>query len=184
MACDGWFVASNSKRACDQALGEGDVASGRTPGDLLLHPVALLALVLVIFNDRVLKVRYPSEFTGKLSDVAGLVFFPLFLVAAIEAVRWLYRRLSWQLSSRAVVVAVVVVGAVMAAIKTWQPAGDLYRAVMGAVLYPVDGVSSVSRGNGLPSLGRVGLVQDKADLFALPFLLVPVWVARRVMDAR
>ena len=74
MACDGWFVASNSKRACDQALGEGDVASGRTPGDLLLHPVALLALVLVIFNDRVLKVRYPSEFTGKLSDVAGLVF--------------------------------------------------------------------------------------------------------------
>ena len=41
----------------------------------------------MIVNDRVLKVRYPSEVTGKLSDFAGLVFFPLFLVAAAEALR-------------------------------------------------------------------------------------------------
>jgi hypothetical protein len=156
----------------------------RTPGDLLLHPAAIAALVVVIVNDRVLKVRYPSEVSGKLSDFAGLVFFPLFMVAAIEAVRWLYRRSSWQLTSRAVVVAVVVVGVAMVAIKTWQPAGDLYRTVMGAVLYPVDAVSSVARGDGLPILGRVNLVQDRTDLFALPFLIVPVWVARRVMDAR
>jgi len=156
----------------------------RTPGDLLLHPVAVAALVVVIVNDRVLKVRYPSEVSGKLSDFAGLVFFPLFLVAAIEGARWLYRRSSWPLTSRAVVVAVVVVGAAMVAIKTSQPAGDVYRTVMGAVLYPVNAAASVARGDGLPSLGRVGLVPDRTDLFALPFLLVPVWVAHRVMDAR
>lgn len=166
----------------DEAVGE-DVAAAtsRMPGDLLLHPVALVALVLVIFNDRVLKVRYPSEVSGKLSDFAGLVYFPLFLVAAIEGARWLRRRTGWELTPRAVVVAVVVVGAAFVAIKVSHPAGEVYRTVMGVVLYPLDLLSSVVAGDGVPPLSRVSLVEDKVDLIAVPALLLPVWVAKRVM---
>lgn len=151
------------------------------PGDLLLHPVALVALVLVIFNDRVLKVQFPSELSGKLSDFAGLVYFPLFLVAVIEGARWLRRRVGWELTPRAVIVAVLVIGAAFTAIKVSYPAGEAYRSAMGIVLYPVDVVSHVARGNGVPPVARVSLVQDKVDLIAIPALLLPVWVAMRVM---
>jgi hypothetical protein len=180
--CDGCSVASSGEPWADDAA-DTDVVTrtARVPGDLLLHPVALVALVLVIFNDMVLKVSYPSVLSGKLSDFAGLVYFPLFLVAAFEGLRWLRRRSGWELTPRAVVVAVVVVGSAFVAIKVSYPAGEVYRTVMGMVWYPLDLVSSVLGGNGVPPLSRVALVQDRVDLIAVPSLLLPVWVARRVM---
>ncbi len=175
-------MAKNGETDADDAVRKRVSATGRTPGDLLLHPVALVALVLVIFNDRILKVSYPSEVSGKLSDFAGLVYFPLFLVAAIEGARWLRRRTGWELTSRSVVVAVVVVGTAFVAIKVSHPAGEVYRTVMGVVLYPLDLLSSVMAENGVPPLSRVSLVEDKVDLIAVPALLLPVWIARRVMS--
>jgi len=180
--CDAGLVAKNGETDADDAVRKRVSATGRTPGDLLLHPVALVALVLVIFNDRILKVSYPSEVSGKLSDFAGLVYFPLFLVAAIEGARWLRRRTGWELTSRSVVVAVVVVGTAFVAIKVSHPAGEVYRTVMGVVLYPLDLLSSVMAENGVPPLSRVSLVEDKVDLIAVPALLLPVWIARRVMS--
>jgi hypothetical protein len=48
------------------------------------HPLTLLNLGLLLLNDHVLKAAVPSWLTGKLSDFAGLFFFP-FLLAAILA---------------------------------------------------------------------------------------------------
>lgn len=52
------------------------------PLTLLLRPLPLLAVALLAVNDHVLKglPGAPSWLTGKLSDVAGLFFFPLLLV--------------------------------------------------------------------------------------------------------
>lgn len=50
---------------------------------LLVSPGFLLALVLLLVNDHVLKAAYPGWFTGKLSDFAGLFCFPLFFVALL-----------------------------------------------------------------------------------------------------
>ncbi len=156
----------------------------RSPGDLLLHPVALVALAVVIVNDRVLKVNYPSDVSGKLSDFAGLVYFPLFLVSVAEGVRWIVRRRAWELSERAVWIATGIVGVAMTLIKTSSPAGEVYRTVMGIVLWPVDSLGSAMRGDGLAPLGRAGLVQDRTDLFALVVLCLPIWVGHRVMRTR
>lgn len=48
------------------------------------HPLALSSIGLLLLNDHVLKAAVPSWLTGKLSDFAGLFFFP-FLLAAILA---------------------------------------------------------------------------------------------------
>lgn len=48
----------------------------------LRHPLTIASIVLLVLNDHVFKVIVPSALTGKLSDFAGLFFFP-FLVAAI-----------------------------------------------------------------------------------------------------
>ncbi|MBV6451456.1 MAG: hypothetical protein MHPDNHAH_02194 [Anaerolineales bacterium] len=47
----------------------------------LQHPLTLLSIALLLLNDHVFKTVSPSWLTGKLSDFAGLFFFP-FIVAA------------------------------------------------------------------------------------------------------
>ncbi len=53
------------------------------PAGEFLHPIPLLALVLLVANDWWLKPSdwAPVALTGKLSDFAGLLFFPLLLTA-------------------------------------------------------------------------------------------------------
>src|SRR5687767_7512311 len=47
----------------------------------LQHPLSLLSIAVLLLNDHVFKTISPSWITGKLSDFAGLFFFP-FIVAA------------------------------------------------------------------------------------------------------
>ena len=72
-------------------------------GGWILHPVALGSFALLGLNDHLLKQEYGTWWTGKLSDVAGMMGFPLFLLAALETGRsvwgWLHEsrfRQSWQ----------------------------------------------------------------------------------------
>jgi hypothetical protein len=58
-----------------------------TPLRALAHPGSVLALVVLVLNDHVLKQAWPGWVTGKLSDVAGLVVAPLLLGAVLALVR-------------------------------------------------------------------------------------------------
>lgn len=60
------------------------INSSRVRGDFLLSPLFLLSLILLLFNDLYLKLNYPGLVSGILSDFAGIVFFPIFLVAVAE----------------------------------------------------------------------------------------------------
>ena len=51
---------------------------------MLLHPVVAAAVVVLLLNDHLFKAAAPGLATGKASDFAGLLFFPLLLVAAWE----------------------------------------------------------------------------------------------------
>lgn len=62
----------------------GDV---RTALRALAHPGAVLALVILVLNDHVLKQAWPGWVTGKASDVAGLVVAPLLLAALLTIAR-------------------------------------------------------------------------------------------------
>jgi hypothetical protein len=59
----------------------------RTSLRALAHPGAVLALVVLVLNDHVLKEAWPGWVTGKLSDVAGLVIAPLLLSALLAVAR-------------------------------------------------------------------------------------------------
>ena len=56
----------------------------RTSATLLFHPLFVLSLIALICNDFCWKYQYPNWFTGKLSDVAGLVVLPLFGMAFFQ----------------------------------------------------------------------------------------------------
>jgi len=66
-------------------------ALGGLPAGEFLHPLPLLALGLLAVNDHVLKywLVVPRWLTGKLSDFAGLFYFPLLLTACWGCLRWI-----------------------------------------------------------------------------------------------
>src|SRR6185436_11303383 len=56
----------------------------RVLGEALLSPLALLSLGVLVINDHALKGAFPGFVTGKLSDAAGMLLFPLLLHALVE----------------------------------------------------------------------------------------------------
>ncbi len=50
----------------------------------LQHPLTLLSIAILLLNDHFLKVVSPSWLTGKLSDFAGLFFFPFIVTAGLS----------------------------------------------------------------------------------------------------
>lgn len=139
----------------------------RVPGDWMLHPLALGAACVLALNDRVWKQAYGNWWTGKLSDVAGLLFFPWLLLAAWELGSWLLRR-PWRAGYRALrcCIAVTLVG--FTAINVSHELGARYEDLLRelwAVLRKV-----------LPAslwLGKPRHTVDPTDLLALVALLVP-----------
>src|SRR5687767_4407511 len=51
----------------------------------LLHPLTVLATVVLLVNDHVLKAAAPGWLTGKASDVAGLLVAPPLLALVLTA---------------------------------------------------------------------------------------------------
>lgn len=122
-----------------------------------MHPVAIGAVALLALNDHVLKHAYPGFVTGKLSDVAGMVFFPLLLT-------------SFTRSRRALAIACVVTAIAFALVKTMPWANDLYRVTWGAMQWPLRALRAWLADRPAPGIARVVLVRDPSDLLALPFV--------------
>jgi hypothetical protein len=130
----------------------------------MLHPVALAALAVLVLNDHVWKARYPGWLTGKLSDVAGLIVFPLVACAfARVAVRARPERVL------AAAIAATMIG--FALVKLWPQATHACAVAMGALQTPL-------------SPSPVTIMRDPTDLLALPFALVARWLPRSVDDDR
>jgi hypothetical protein len=145
----------------------------KTPGAAVLSPVALAALALLLVNDHVLKHAFPGVITGKLSDAAGLVFFPVLAWSLVEFVA------RTTLSRRAMLGFVVATGVYFALAKLWAPVAEPYRLLMSTLQWPARAIAALVDGHALPGVARVSFVHDVTDLVALPFLAVPAWLATR-----
>jgi len=157
---------------------EAPVRSAAVPGDALLHPLVFGAVLVLLLNDHVLKARWPSWWTGKLSDVAGLAMFPLLLQGLWEQAR--ERRARAFRPSWAVLVACVLLTAVcFGAVKLSETAGDGWRWGLGTLQWPARAAWALASGRAVPGVAPVSHVVDPTDLLALPALLIPLWVGRR-----
>ncbi|NMO18897.1 hypothetical protein HPC49_16590 [Pyxidicoccus fallax] len=149
----------------------------------MLHPVVLGAVVLLLLNDHVFKARWPSWWTGKLSDVAGLAMFPVLLQALWEKARARTGREFHP--SRAVLVAcVVLTGLCFSAIKVSADAGRAWQWALGTLQWPARAVWALLTGHPTPRVALVAHTVDATDLFTLPALLVALAVGwRRAGDS-
>jgi hypothetical protein len=131
---------------------------------LLSHPFSLAALGLMLVNDQVLRRLSPSWWTGKLSDLAWLLYVP-FIAAAVLA--WLIpgknrsRHEAWTFSLAFLLTGIVFILLKAVPFTNWM-ATRIFSAVTGAS----------------PSL-----LLDPGDLLALPALLLSAWLWRSSRDA-
>ena len=137
----------------------GQDGPGRTSPPLgeFFHPLPLAALVVLGLNDHLFKGAgwLPGWLTGKLSDFAGLLFFPLLLTAGGDTLWWLLRRGDWSLRRWKLALAIAVTAAGFAALKLSPAAAAAMDGVLGGMT-----------------------VADPTDLLALASLGVAWWVGR------
>ncbi len=145
----------------------------RVRGDLVLHPVALTGLVVLLLNDHVLKAAAPGFVTGKLSDLAGMAFFPFLLLAARDV---LLRRPP---TARSAWVAAVVTASTFTAVKLSDPARDVYATVVGRLRYPADALLT---GTGSPV--PVVIQPDPGDVVTVVACAAVVLVVTRTRSRR
>ena len=147
--------------------------SSSVAGNGLLHPVALGSVLVLVLNDHWWKHAWPGVVTGKLSDIAGLVFFPLLLQAIWETLAsWIGRE--WIPSHRALGIAALVTALGFTLVKVCPPVSDAWRIGLAALQWPVRAAWAAVRGRLIPSVGRVSLTRDATDLLTLPSVLVAI----------
>ena len=152
------------------------------PGDALLHPLAIAALCLLLVNDHVLKAAAPGAITGKLSDFAGLAFFPVLLVAAWElALAGLGR---WSAPSRAATfVACSTTALVFVLAKTVPSFAELLGWSIGAAQWLL-AIPVRLLADSPSAIAPASIVVDETDLIAILAMAVPLWIGQRRVRAR
>jgi hypothetical protein len=120
-------------------------------------PSVWLAIAVLLVNDHVLKAAHPSWLTGKLSDVAGLYFFPFLVLLAVGPL--LDRAGERPRASGLFAFIATALGFVL--IKVQPMANALAEQVLGA-----------------PFGGRAAIAMDPTDLLALA-AVAPAWLLWR-----
>ena len=118
----------------------------------LVHPYSLLSLFILAFNDHWFKGVGPSWLTGKLSDFAGLFYFP-FLV--ILLVTWILPRLS----------------------RNRLPIGHWVFPIVGiwfAATKTIPLVHTATSSFAELFVGKVQIMRDPGDVIAI-LSLIPAW---------
>jgi hypothetical protein len=129
-----------------------------------MHPIALLAVVLLLVNDWYLKPRYHGVVTGKLSDIAGLTFAPLILSSVIglglHAAASLGARVDPSLSRRRLLLCILATALGFTIVKLSPAASEGVAQLLG-------------------HLGRqASIYLDRSDLLCLPALGIAYSIGR------
>ena len=152
------------------ALARQAVTLRATAGDGILNPVAVVAVLVLLLNDHVWKTQYPGFVTGKVSGVAGFIFFPLLLQAFVE-VAALLRRRPCRPSRHVLLACTLCTGAVAVGAEVFPIIDNFLEIGWGLLRWPVD----LAQGE---PFQPAALTQDATDLFALPALLI-AWALGR-----
>lgn len=162
------------ERLFERIAPEETAAERALPLTLLVRPWPILSLVVLAVNDHLLKGSglLPGLVTGKLSDFAGLLFFPLLLVTlwdlALAAANAVLRRQVFLASptSQQLIVACLATGAFFSAVQIHPPVAELYARGTAFLAFWSDA-----------PLAQVAM--DPTDLVAVPVVVASFFLGQR-----
>ncbi len=156
----------------------------RAPGALLFHPLTVLSLLLLLFNDHYLKAAWPSALSGKLSDFAGVFLTPLVAFSAYELlVPRARRNVEPRRENRVLGLLVIATAVGFALPEIWAPADYAYRYGMGVARFPFRALASLLNAGHWPDFQPVVATADASDVLAVPMAFVAYRVGA-LPDAR
>ena len=146
------------------------------PLTLLVRPLPVLAVVLLALNDHWWKGSglLPGWLTGKLSDFAGLFFFPLLLVTlwnlACDGINGVLRRQALLASptTTQLMLAATATGAFFSAVQIHEPVALFYARVTAWLAF----------WNDAP---RAQVTMDPTDILAVPMVFLSFLVGLRAI---
>ena len=154
-----------------------DSRAGAAPGDALRHPLILGLLVVWALNDHVFKDHFANQWTGKLSDVAGLAVFPVVLLSAYEII-WALVGREPRVRNQVLWLSLVATGTCMVGINLSQAWADAYTLGLSLAQWPFQALGSLLTSGPTPPLANLKVTMDPSDLWTLPALGIPWWVGR------
>lgn len=101
-----------------------------------IHPIPLVSVVIMALNDHFLKYQFHNALTGKLSDVMGIFFFPLYLCAIYILMRSLLGQSKIKLESCHLLVSIGITSIIYTVINTSLEVAQFYELVMGKIGFP------------------------------------------------
>lgn len=137
------------------------------PAGEFLSFLPLAALAILAINDHWLKGSgaVPAWLTGKLSDLAGLVFFPLLVTAALDTALLAAARLGARIDF---------------SLRPWKLFGSVSLTGLAFAALKLVPQVAAAAGTAAASLGwHIAVAPDPTDLIALPALLVALWLGDR-----
>ena len=147
---------------------ESNTISRYQPGDCIRHPISLFMLLLWILNDHLFKSMWGNAITGKLSDIAGLVVFPLMLVATYE-LSCAFRRQAGTHLHLVLWLSLGFSALIMMMINISDWGAHLCRVGLGLLQWPFRCLWSSS----IVPVHQVHLTMDPTDLYTLGVLVIP-----------
>lgn len=146
------------------------------PLTMLVRPWPVLALIVLAVNDHLLKGSglFPGWFTGKLSDFAGLLFFPLLLVTlwnlACEGINGIVRRhMLWSSpTTTQLMIAATATGAFFSAVQIHEPVAEWYASVTASLAFWSDAP-------------RAEVTMDPTDIAAVPMVFLSFLLGQRAI---
>ena len=142
--------------------------SSYRPGDCIRHPMSVFMLWLWLLNDHVFKDLWGNTLTGKLSDISGLVVFPLIFVATYELI-CAYRQRAATHLHLVLWLSLGLSALIMILINMSDWGADLCRISLGLLQWPFRCLWSLS----IVPIHKVHLTMDPTDLWTLGALFIP-----------
>lgn len=122
-------------------------------------PAPLFGVAVLLLNDHVFKSAFHNTLTGKLSDVAGCFFLPLY----VSAVLALLTNLRWQ---HRVAIGAALMALLFTSIKLSPRVSEVVTSSLEVLSQPL-------------GIAQLHVVADPTDLVALPMIALAVFAARR-----
>ena len=151
------------------------VNSNRHAGDHLRHPLVLVMLVMWGINDHYLKAYYGNWWTGKGSDVCGLVVFSVALYSSYE-VYWAFRKLPPPHLKRALYGSLLITGGLLAGINLVPSIESLCSQGVAYLQWPFRALFNCFNSGEITLFVSLKTTMDPSDLLTLPALMIPYWI--------
>jgi hypothetical protein len=105
--------------------------------DFFINPLPALAMITMAINDHWGKYAYPGLLTGKISDFAGMFYFPLLLCALYCLLRNLFSEVRTYINAKMMMVCSLVSIALMLTVKLSSSADRMIEAAFAQFLFPI-----------------------------------------------